>query len=377
MKKLSKNILLIHSSNDLYGASKILIKIIDVFIKSGHSVHLILPKDGPLNNHQSLKNVNLSIINLGVFRKKYLNFFGLINRFFFITKSTFEIIKIIKKDKIDLVYTNTSTIISPTFAAYFSKVNSIFHVHEIPNGSNLYSKFLTKIFNLFSKKIIMVSNATSNFWLNKGVVEEKIEVIYNGFNFDFSSSKKIVQDKIVFTNISRIIPYKGHLFLIDLFNEIVKERKNLFLQIIGDTLPEYDFYFTKLKNKVKEYKIENKINFLGFKNNIKSFLDGSHFFIHTPINPDPFPTVIFEAIESKTPIISTDNGGAREIMNEFNNGLLIDFNNLKKSTNLVLNYLNDLNLQNKNIEDSVKFVSKNFNNEIFSKKLISLISSFE
>ena len=31
------------------------------------------------------------------------------------------------------------------------------------------------------------------------------------------------------------------------------------------------------------------------------FLDKSHFFIHTPISPDPFPTVIFEAIESKTP----------------------------------------------------------------------------
>ena len=252
MKKLSKNILLIHSSNDLYGASKILIKIIDVFIKSGHSVHLILPKDGPLNNHQSLKNVNLSIINLGVFRKKYLNFFGLINRFFFITKSTFEIIKIIKKDKIDLVYTNTSTIISPTFAAYFSKVNSIFHVHEIPNGSNLYSKFLTKIFNLFSKKIIMVSNATSNFWLNKGVVEEKIEVIYNGFNFDFSSSKKIVQDKIVFTNISRIIPYKGHLFLIDLFNEIVKERKICFYKLLA-ILFQNMILFYQTKDKV-EYK---------------------------------------------------------------------------------------------------------------------------
>ena len=74
LKKSTKNILLVHSSNDLYGASKILITIIEVLIKSGHSVHLILPEDGPLNNHKSLINVNLSIINIGVFRKKYLNF---------------------------------------------------------------------------------------------------------------------------------------------------------------------------------------------------------------------------------------------------------------------------------------------------------------
>ena len=105
MKKSTKNILLVHSSNDLYGASKILITIIEILIKSGHSVHLILPEDGPLNNHKSLINVNLSIINLGVFRKKYLNFFGLINRSILIIKSIFQIKKIIKKHDIDLVYT--------------------------------------------------------------------------------------------------------------------------------------------------------------------------------------------------------------------------------------------------------------------------------
>ena len=86
MKNSTKNILLIHSSNDLYGASKILITIIEVLIKSGHSIHLILPEKGPLNNHELFKNLSFSIINLGIFRKKYLNFFGLINRFYFYNK---------------------------------------------------------------------------------------------------------------------------------------------------------------------------------------------------------------------------------------------------------------------------------------------------
>ena len=268
MKKPTKNILLVHSSNDLYGASKILITIIEVLIKSGHSVHLVLPGYGPLNNHESLNKLNLSIINLGVFRKKYFNFFGLINRLFLIIKSTFQIKKIINIYDIDLVYTNTSTVVSPTFAAYLSKVPSIFHIHEIPFGSKLYTKFLTNIFNLLSDKIIAVSNSTRDFWIKKGVVHNKIIVINNGFNFDFSSTKKTVSDEIVFTSISRIIPYKGHLFLIKLFNQILKERKNLILQIVGDTLPYYENYLNKLKSKVKGYKIEKNIIFLGHKKNI-------------------------------------------------------------------------------------------------------------
>ena len=66
-----------HSSNDNYGASKILINIIDIFINNGFEVHLILPNNGPLNENKIIKKTNLKIINLGVFRKKYFNIFGI------------------------------------------------------------------------------------------------------------------------------------------------------------------------------------------------------------------------------------------------------------------------------------------------------------
>ncbi len=377
MKKPTKNILLIHSSNDFYGASKILISIVELLLKSKYSVFLILPQNGPLNNHPTIMKTSLIIINMGIFRKKYLNFFGLLNRSFFIIKSTFEIKKYIKKNGIDLLYNNTSTIISSTFAAYLSKIPTIYHIHEMPVGSKYYSKFLTKIFNFFPSKIIAVSNATKDFWVKKGVIKSKINVIHNGFDFNFLVKNKLHNDKIIFTNISRIIPYKGHLFLINLFNEILKTNKNLILQIAGDTLPSYNYYLNELKSKVKEFDIEKNVFFLGYKKDTEPILSNSNFFIHTPISPDPFPTVIFEAIQSKIPVICTDNGGAREILNDFSNGLLIDYNDVKKSTQLILNYIKDLDKQKINIENSVKFVSNNFTKQVFEKKLNFLISSFE
>ena len=87
MKNSIKKILIAHSSNDKYGASKVLISIIDTFINNGVEVHLLLPNNGPLNENKTIKKTKLSIIKLGVFRKKHLNFFGLINRLYFIIKS--------------------------------------------------------------------------------------------------------------------------------------------------------------------------------------------------------------------------------------------------------------------------------------------------
>lgn len=374
MKKSTKKILLVHSSNDLYGASKVLIATIDVLILNGYKVHVILPHDGPLNDNEIIKKVNLSIVNLGVFRKKYFNILGLFNRFFFIIKSIFYINYYIKKNKIDLVYINTSTIISPCISSFISNTPNIFHVHEIPSSSILYLKFLIKIMNKYSSKVIAVSNAVKEFWIRHGLIENKINVIYNGYDFDFSLKKVSNKNNIVFTCISRIIPYKGHLFLIELFKEIIKTRDDIILQIVGDTLPSYQPYLKDLKSKVKEYKIDNNILFLGFIPNIKSALQNANFFIHAPVEPDPAPAVILEAIESRTPVIYTDEGGAREILDNGKNGLQIDSNSIEKSSKLILDYISKKGIQNNRIENSINFISKKFSKRAYRIKLINLLS---
>ena len=102
-----KNILILHSSNDLYGASKALIKTINCLNKNQFKIHLILPSSGKLDNELINKVYKLNYYNLGVFRKKYLNFLGLFDRFFKIIDSSLYVRNYIKKNKIDLVYTNT------------------------------------------------------------------------------------------------------------------------------------------------------------------------------------------------------------------------------------------------------------------------------
>ena len=99
---------------------------------------------------------------------------------------------------------------------------------------------------IFSNKVIAVSNSVNNYWSSNGLSKEKITTIYNGFEFNFKKEKPSKSEKIIFTNVSRLIPYKGHLFLIELFYELSKFRKDLILNIIGDTLPEYELYYNKL-----------------------------------------------------------------------------------------------------------------------------------
>ena len=155
MKNSIKKILIAHSSNDNYGASKVLISTIDILIETGFEVHLILPNNGPLNGNNTIKKTKLSIIKLGVFRKKYFNIFGLINRLYYIMKSSFQINRLLKKNQIDMVYVNTSTLISPLIAAKSFGIPSISHIHEIPNSNYFYVRFIVTILNNFSRSELL------------------------------------------------------------------------------------------------------------------------------------------------------------------------------------------------------------------------------
>ena len=113
--------------------------------------------------------------------------------------------------------------------------------------------------------------------------------------------------------------------------------------------------------------------FLGFRNDVSLILANSNFLIHTPVLADPFPTVIFEAIQVKTPVITNNLGGAYEILNNGKNGLIIENNLINDSVNEILTFLENHELQKENSERAFDYVCKNFSLENFEKKIIRII----
>ena len=57
-----KNILLLHSSNDLYGASKIFLQLIDLLIRMVLNVHVIIPEKGMLDDFLIKKDIKIDLI---------------------------------------------------------------------------------------------------------------------------------------------------------------------------------------------------------------------------------------------------------------------------------------------------------------------------
>jgi len=367
---IKKNkILFLHGSNDLYGASKVLIEVINLLFEQGYEIHLILPYKGPLDTIFENKTI-IYYKNLGVFRKKYFHPMGLLNRFYKIFSSIFFINKIIRLNNIDIVYTNTSVIIAGGISAKINSINSFFHIHEIPTN-RFYLFIIRRIIKVISDKIILVSKAVESHWRFRS--KSKLAVIYNGFDIkDQKVENKNPKNGIVFSSIGRLIPYKGHLYLLKIAKKLKEKNFNFIFYIIGDTFPGYENYELSLKKFVNNNDLLDNVIFTGFRDDASSFLKKSNFFIHTAIQPDPLPTVILESINLDIPVIATNLGGAIEILDAGKGGLLIPENNVNESISLIFNFINNPEEIIKKRSYAKQHIKRYFTPNKFKEKILSL-----
>ena len=378
MKQLAKRVLVLHSSNDMYGASRIVLQVIDILIKAKYEVHVILPYKGVLNKIITDKGGSCSTCNLGVFRKKYLNLKGLYNRFLKIKKAKNHISNYIDKHHIDLLYTSTSVIISGALAAKKSSIPNISHIHEIPTANKSYEIFIGLFVRYFSKKVIVVSNSVAKHW-QAYLKKNQLLKVYNGIIFPLlktpdTTKKKIDQD-IIITSIGRLIPGKGHKYFIEAAKELLRLNIQYQFLIVGDTFPGYESYEQELKTLVIDNDLNEKILFLGYRTDIEAILAKSDLVFHSSITPDSLPTVIFEAIKMRVPVAATELAGAVEILDNGNCGLLVPLNNAKKTAELINDYIKDKKLKMSNIEKAIEYTNQHFSPTQFEKNILDIFKN--
>ena len=375
MKQPAKRVLLLHSSNDMYGASRIVLQVIDILIKAKYEVHVILPYKGVLNKIITDKGASCNIYNLGVLRKKYMNLKGLYNRFLKIKKAKNHISNYIDKHHIDLLYTSTSVIISGALAAKKSGIPSISHIHEIPTANKIYEIFIGLFVRYYSTQVIVVSNSVAKHW-QPYLKKNQLLTVYNGIIFPLTkasdNTKRKIGQNITVTSIARLIPIKGHKYFIEVAKELFKLNNQYQFLIVGDTFPGYESYEEELKTLVIENDLHQKIHFLGYRTDVEAILAKSDLVFHSSIAPDSLPTVLFEAIKMKVPLVATELAGAVEILDNGNCGLLVPLNNAKKVANLINDYIKDEKLKISNIEKAIEYTNQHFSPTQFKKNILDI-----
>lgn len=174
----------------------------------------------------------------------------------------------------------------------------------------------------------------------------------------FRSEFNISNHAYLIGNVSRITTWKGQYFLIKAFIEYQKKDPNSILVIVGSPLFSDNKYYCELKRIVNSKKLNGKIIFTGFRNDLDCVFSALDHFIYTPIEKDTTPLALLSAFASGLPVSFSDIVSLKELRPLFPNAKIFSPKKINQIISL-MKYYKDENVRKqdglKNLQDAKKY----------------------
>lgn len=237
-----------------------------------------------------------------------------------------DVKKIIRDHSIDYVHLNTEIFRDRVglLAASEQNIPVISHLRSKYDTSKIGKLSTYVLFsNYYIKKYICVSEETKAFWTKVFKIHNDSEVIYDYFEMEdkFEKTSKAFSNPVQLLCPANLIPVKGHPFLINSLAPLLLVNKvSLILAGKGE-----DTYTYELKNLCKELNIEKNVQFLGFRSDMSDLMKSSDIVILAS-KREGMPNALIEAMGLGSIVIATNVGGIPEIINDKENGFLVDYN---------------------------------------------------
>jgi glycosyltransferase involved in cell wall biosynthesis len=378
---MSRNILMLHSSSDMYGASKIFLQSIKALQQAGHSVVVVLSESGPLLAEVESLGVEVYVHKLGILRRKYYNLRGLVNRAKTLNKVKKYLEGLIKEKNITHMYSNTSAVLAGALISSKYQVQHIWHLHEIILTPKWFVKWIGKIINKNAHQVVVVSAAVKENWITS-INQEKIRLIHNGIDYlpflqeqnTIHQSCNLPTDKIIIGMVGRINHWKGQGYFLEMAHHLVKTHDHLHFVIVGDAYPGTEDFVKDMKIKIEQLELSDRVSFLGFRKDIPAVLKSLDIFVLPSTLPDPFPTVILEAMASEIPVVATAHGGSIEMIEDGKTGCLIPWDNALEGAKKISYIITDNNLRSEMGKMGRERVLEMFSTQAFDMKFSRLFN---
>jgi glycosyltransferase involved in cell wall biosynthesis len=260
--------------------------------------------------------------------------------------SLYELIKLFRKEKPDLVHTHTPKAgLLGMLAAKITNVPLRLHtVGGMPlmgvTGKRLkILRFMEKLTYKYAHKIYPNSVGLKDFILqNKFTTLDKIKVLGNGssngvdtsfYNKDYPNAEVealnlkqrlgIETSDFIFMFLGRLAKDKGIIELVSAFNKLSGNNPNLKLLLVGPLEEENG---SLPKETLQIIKNTKAIIYPGRTDNVRAFLKLADVFV-LPSFREGFPNALLQAGAMSLPLIATNINGSNEIIEDNKTGFLV------------------------------------------------------
>ena len=216
-------------------------------------------------------------------------------------------------------------------------------------------------------KIIVLSEEWYDYFKTL-VSEDKLVVIYNSIVLPKDFNKNLNTNKFLF--LGRIGHRKGIYDLLDVFEKLVKEFEDIKLYAGGDGEVE------NFQNLIKEKHLENNVEYIGWTSGEKKeqYLTDCSFYILPSYN-EGMPMSVLEGMAYKNVTLSTYVGGIPKVIQNLENGIIINPGDKDAMYKYLKYLLLDESLRKKLSDNARKTMEDKFNIEKVIEKLLTLYNN--
>ena len=248
-----------------------------------------------------------------------------------------SIYRLIKRIRPHIVHTHTSKAgVIGRLASYLAGVPIIIHT---PHGHVFHSYygciltkmivFVERIMSLMTDKITALTDKERDEHLEQGIASiEKYIIIHSGVmlqqimnkDIDIETGRKklgIPQNSNVIGSIGRLVPVKGHKYLVSAAKIVTKEFDNAVFVFVGDGYLE-----SILERQAESLGIRENIIFAGWRSDVIDVLGLFDIFVLPSLN-EGMGKVLIEGMALGKPIVASSVGGIIDLVKNGDNGILV------------------------------------------------------
>jgi glycosyltransferase involved in cell wall biosynthesis len=246
--------------------------------------------------------------------------------------------RVIKREKYDLLYCNgTNACFAGGALSFLTGVPSLWHVRYTHVPAALERLHAELAASKGVGRIICVSKAAQSLFGASS--RDKTRVIHNALDAsEFSagnvegklrSELGLAADTVIIGSQGRILPRKGYLEMVQAAHrafEMMKpeECQKVHFAILGDTPEDIrPDHLAECRALVRRLGLEQRVSFLGFRDDVKPYVADFDVAVVPSIYPDPLPRAVIESMAMGKPVVAFDVGGVAEMLEDGTAGALV------------------------------------------------------
>lgn len=251
-------------------------------------------------------------------------------------------------------------------------INNVTGFGSVLNKTGLMRKFIMGLFKFaYSKANCVMFQNSTNMRLAKesGMVKGECKLIPgSGVALERypvqaypEGGNGILGETIRFNYIGRILHDKGVDDYIACAKQIKKKYPNTEFNMLGFIEPTESHY----ENELKELQEQGIVVYHGSQKDVKPFIKRAHAIIHPSTYGEGMSNVLLENASSGRPIITTDNPGCKETVDNGKSGFIYHGGNVKELISMVEKFLSTSNDERKTMGlEGRNRVEKHFSRQI-------------